>query len=128
MAHGSRQPREVRVLFWPRSEIERAHQLWPQIVEHTDLDAIRRDREADNRELSETGVSKITMVPLTAARLVEFAARTGGDPTDESTRRACMAEIVDDGDLISWPPARNAPCWCGSGGKYKKCCGRPGLV
>jgi len=23
-------------------------------------------------------------------------------------------------------PARNAPCWCGSGKKYKKCHGRPG--
>jgi hypothetical protein len=22
-----------------------------------------------------------------------------------------------------WPPERNSPCWRGSGGKYKKCCG-----
>jgi len=22
-----------------------------------------------------------------------------------------------------WPPGRNDPCWCGSGTKYKKCCG-----
>ena len=21
-------------------------------------------------------------------------------------------------------PGRNDPCWCGSGKKYKKCCGR----
>jgi uncharacterized protein YchJ len=27
---------------------------------------------------------------------------------------------------IAWPPPRNAACWCGSGSKYKKCCGRPG--
>ncbi len=26
-----------------------------------------------------------------------------------------------------WPPGRNAPCWCGSGHKYKKCCGAPGF-
>ncbi|MEV6140612.1 SEC-C metal-binding domain-containing protein [Nocardia sp. NPDC051990] len=24
---------------------------------------------------------------------------------------------------MDWPPPRNAPCWCGSGRKYKKCCG-----
>jgi len=23
------------------------------------------------------------------------------------------------------PPSRNQPCWCGSGTKYKKCCGAP---
>ncbi|TDC03308.1 SEC-C metal-binding domain-containing protein, partial [Actinomadura bangladeshensis] len=26
---------------------------------------------------------------------------------------------------LAWPPERNAPCWCGSGRKYKKCCGSP---
>ncbi|MEU3308968.1 SEC-C metal-binding domain-containing protein, partial [Nocardiopsis sp. NPDC006832] len=25
----------------------------------------------------------------------------------------------------AWPPERNRPCWCGSGRKYKKCCGSP---
>jgi uncharacterized protein YchJ len=24
---------------------------------------------------------------------------------------------------VAWPPERNTPCWCGSGTKYKKCCG-----
>jgi hypothetical protein len=23
----------------------------------------------------------------------------------------------------SYVPERNSPCWCGSGSKYKKCCG-----
>jgi uncharacterized protein YecA (UPF0149 family) len=27
-----------------------------------------------------------------------------------------------DPDVVSWPPGRNQPCWCGSGYKYKKCC------
>jgi uncharacterized protein YecA (UPF0149 family) len=29
--------------------------------------------------------------------------------------------------LIHWPPARTAPCWCGSGRKYKQCCRPHGL-
>jgi tetratricopeptide (TPR) repeat protein len=125
LAHGARPPRELRVLFWPRTEIAAAHQRWPQLVEHADIDAIIRDREIANRDLSAAGMARITMVPLTTAKLAEFAARTGGDPADEQTRRACMDEIFDEGDVITWPPARNAPCWCGSQVKYKKCCGRP---
>jgi hypothetical protein len=38
-------PREVRVLFWPRTELTSAHHLWPQLIQHTDADAIIRDRE-----------------------------------------------------------------------------------
>ncbi|WP_246077495.1 SEC-C metal-binding domain-containing protein [Actinomadura hallensis] len=26
---------------------------------------------------------------------------------------------------LDWPPERNAPCWCASGRKYKKCCNSP---
>jgi uncharacterized protein YecA (UPF0149 family) len=29
--------------------------------------------------------------------------------------------------MVPWPPARTAPCWCGSGRKYKQCCRRHGL-
>lgn len=120
------QPPETRILFWPREEIPRAHEAWPQLVEHRLADTVSAEREAANRELSASGVTRITMVPLTTARLMAFAERTGCDPTEESTRLACMNEIVDDGGTISWPPARNGPCWCGSAINYKKCCGRPG--
>jgi len=27
------------------------------------------------------------------------------------------------GERRAWPPARDQPCWCGSGFEYKKCCG-----
>ena len=123
LAHGAPSPDTVRVIFWPRDEIPRAHERWPQLVQHTDTDTFARDREMANRELSQTGVARIVMVPLTASELAEFAARTGGDPVDETTRRACMEEIINEGGVVSWPPPRNAPCWCGSGTKYKKCRG-----
>jgi uncharacterized protein YecA (UPF0149 family) len=29
--------------------------------------------------------------------------------------------------MIHWPPARTAPCWCGSERKYEQCCRRHGL-
>jgi hypothetical protein len=34
------------------------------------------------------------MVALTTAKLTEFVARTGSDPTDEDTRRACMEALL----------------------------------
>ncbi|WP_156426227.1 SEC-C domain-containing protein [Nocardia jinanensis] len=120
-------PREMRILFWPRAEIPRAHETWPQLVENLDTDTYATGREKENRELADSGIPRITMVPLTVAKLVEYAARTGGDPTDSETRQACIDEIVSEGKAISWPPPRNAPCWCGSATKYKKCCGRPTL-
>lgn len=120
-------PQEVRVLFWPRDELRHAYETWPQMVQHTDAEAMVREREQSNRELSEAGVPRITMVPLTVDRLSQFAARTGGDPADEVTRGGCMQEIIAEGGAISWPPSRNEPCWCGSRAKYKKCCGRPNL-
>lgn len=120
-------PREAQVLFWPRDEIPRAHETWPQLVEHAEVDTILAEREAANRELSASGIARIVVVPLTTAKLLEVSARTGGDPTSEETRMACLREIVEEGGAISWPPARNSPCWCGSAVKYKKCCGRPDI-
>ncbi|MEV2278775.1 SEC-C domain-containing protein [Nocardiopsis sp. NPDC049922] len=57
--------------------------------------------------------------------ITAFADREGLDPADRET---CLAwgrtnVTLDDPRLIPWPPERNKPCWCGSGRKYKKCCG-----
>ncbi|MGI5214477.1 SEC-C metal-binding domain-containing protein [Plantactinospora sp. CA-290183] len=38
--------------------------------------------------------------------------------------RARYSETIAEQGVIAWPPPRNGPCWCGSGTKYKKCCGR----
>lgn len=118
-------PRQARILFWPRDEFPRAHETWPGLVEHTDFAVFAADREKANRELADSGIARLTMAPLTVAKLLEYTTRTGTDPTDSDTRLACMNEIIDEGKSVHWPPPRNAPCWCGSTIKYKKCCGRP---
>ncbi|WP_433598758.1 SEC-C metal-binding domain-containing protein [Nocardia sp. CA-135953] len=118
-------PHHARILFWPRGEFRGAHEKWPGMIEHTDFDTFATDRDRANRELAASGIAHITMVPLTVAKLFEYTTRTGTDPRDSETRLACMNEIIDEGDTISWPPPRNSPCWCGSTTKYKKCCGRP---
>jgi uncharacterized protein YecA (UPF0149 family) len=57
----------------------------------------------------------------------ELAERSGLDPADDDTVRSrADLELTADGPrLRPWPPGRNEPCWCGSGRKYKKCCGSP---
>ncbi|WP_442914364.1 SEC-C metal-binding domain-containing protein [Kribbella sp. NBC_00709] len=45
--------------------------------------------------------------------------------------RDCLRDVrirhdeLPDGRRVAWPPPRNQVCWCGSGIKYKKCCGGP---
>lgn len=31
--------------------------------------------------------------------------------------------LTESNQIVAWPPRRNDRCWCGSGNKYKKCCG-----
>ncbi len=123
---GTDPPQRTRLLFWPRPEIPLAPERWPDLVQHADADAILAEREWDNRELVADGVSTITMVPLTVAALTKYAEQTGGDPQDERTRHGCMTEIFERDGAVTWPPPRNAPCWCQSRKKYKHCCGRAG--
>jgi hypothetical protein len=70
----------------------------------------------------------VRLIPLTIAGLKEFAAASGGDPARRSTRMAYMNAMGVDAPVRPWPPGRNAGCWCGSGVKYKRCCGRPGFA
>jgi hypothetical protein len=72
-------------------------------------------------------VRSIRVVPGTVADLVEFPERTGGSPTETAVKTRYSATMVDSVG-VSWPPPRKAACWCGSGAKDKKCCGRPGLT
>jgi hypothetical protein len=71
---------------------------------------------------------KVRLIPLTIVGLRKFAAASGLDPAHRSTRMAYMNAMGADAPVLPWPPGRNAGCWCGSGAKYKKCCGRPGFA
>ena len=90
-------------------------------VDHEDY---RRELQSALCETSERG--KMRVVPVDLAGLYEYAERSGADPARRSTRLAYLSTMETDDD-IAWPPERNAPCWCGVGRKYKKCCGRPGF-
>lgn len=59
-----------------------------------------------------------------AAEIDAYAGEHGLDPVVEETRSAWARTLPED-RALAWPPERNRSCWCGSGRKYKKCCGSP---
>ena len=103
----------VRVLFWPRDQVQDAHRHWPALVQTPEVESSIRQRELENRQL---------VVPVTVQQLLDYAARTNGDPLDARTRSQLLHERYDQGGGLPWPPQRNQRCWCGSDRKYKKCC------
>ncbi|MGH9056067.1 MAG: SEC-C metal-binding domain-containing protein [Acidimicrobiales bacterium] len=60
--------------------------------------------------------------PMTVDGLTDYCAGEEAAGTGEA-RSSYAAEIARRGEATPWPPGRNGPCWCGSGRKYKTCCG-----
>ena len=80
------------------------------------------------RDHAEAGMSRLSVVPVRSAEFLPWVAEYAQDKQDPSQLRAQYAADVaqDPSRTVAWPPGRNEPCWCGSGRKYKKCCGAPG--
>lgn len=115
------------VLFWPPEEFARLLERWPTVVDaygddHTDH---LRQVERTLRGLSDQGGTHLAVARATVGALVVHAEEKGGAPDMPSVRSGYAAELARRGEAVDWPPARNGPCWCGSGRKYKKCCGNP---
>jgi len=74
-------------------------------------------------------MARLSVVPVRADEFRPWVAENAPDEPDPSQLRAQYAADVarDTSRTVTWPPGRNDPCWCGSGRKYKKCCGAPGV-
>jgi tetratricopeptide (TPR) repeat protein len=113
---------QVRRLVFQRAERAEAMRRWPDEYGPEPDEVHYPAAEQRWRELADSGVPSIRLIPSTVADLSDFAERTGRSPTDSETRAAYVDHIPGE-QMIVWPPQRNSPCWCGSGTKYKKCCG-----
>lgn len=114
----------TQVLVFQKAERDRAARTWPD--GHVDDPDYFLHVERRRRLDAENGVVEAVIVPATVAELIAFAESDGGSPTDEQTRLRYVGTVPEERH-IRWPPARNDRCWCGSGVKYKKCCGRPNI-
>lgn len=126
-SRAEKQPREeisVSVAWFPAGEYEEAIRRWPSLAEdwagvaHSEYSA-RMD--GNIKWMRRQGVPIRSVAPIVIEDYVAWCAEHDEDPED--ARAAYAAHRMQHGHAISWPPGRNEPCWCGSGRKYKKCCG-----
>lgn len=113
----------VLQVFLTRAEWRAWERTWPGSL--APWSSFEQQRAAIEEQLRHGGEDRdVLLVPLTVHGLQEHAAPLGLDPTAEQTRLDCGRSLADEGVGVTWPPAKNAACWCGSGSKYKRCCGR----
>lgn len=121
----------LALAYWSRSEIDRAIAAFPQAC--ADL-SNRDDPHAVHRRTVESvlraahGSRDLVVVPLKVDDVRAHAERTGAEPDSVQTFKLIATLAGIRGTGIAWPVGRNDPCWCGSGRKYKKCCGAPGFA
>ncbi|GGL92144.1 preprotein translocase SecA [Streptomyces fumigatiscleroticus] len=120
-------PRMTCALFWPEPEFARLMDKWPDLADDygTEHHEHVRGVEKRLRRLSEEGEVHLGVALGSVTDYETFTRNEGLSPRDGDARAEYAADLAARGRSQSWPPPRNGPCWCGSGRKYKKCCGDP---
>ncbi|MGB8022412.1 MAG: SEC-C metal-binding domain-containing protein [Candidatus Nanopelagicales bacterium] len=128
----------VAVAWLPADEYAAWPQRWPDLADspllHDEVGepvshaVYCRRMEGRLRAHRESGVARLSVVPVRSAEFHPWVADNAPEEPDPSQLRARYAADVarDPSRRIAWPPGRNEACWCGSGRKYKRCCGAPG--
>jgi tetratricopeptide (TPR) repeat protein len=114
----------VAMAWFPAGEYENAIARWDSVAEdwagvpHPDY-CQRMDGHI--KWMRANGVYVRALAPIAVDDFVAWCEERAEDP--EHARAHYAAERYRRGEAIGWPPGRNHACWCGSGRKYKKCCG-----
>ncbi|GGM74881.1 preprotein translocase SecA [Longimycelium tulufanense] len=116
----------VAVLYWPPEQLTEVLRRWPD--SYPDFARVA-DPHAEHRREVENALREAAGTLMVATGDVEdfaeFVTANDLDPQERRTRAHYAADLARRGRATSWPPGRNEPCWCGSGRKYKRCCGSP---
>ncbi len=115
----------VSLAWFPRGEWEKATARWYDLLEDLPADHVEYSHriEAHLERLARAPAGHpMRVAPMTVEGLTAFCAEEGEGPETREARSSYVAEIARGCDALTWPPACNAPCWCGSGRKYKTCC------
>ena len=111
--------------WFPPAERAAAIERWPALAaDFNHPDGYSRRLEEQLRGLQSALGQRPSVAPIIVEALVEWAAREGHDPGTGASRSEYAASLAATGGATSWPPGRNDACWCRSGQKYKRCCGR----
>jgi tetratricopeptide (TPR) repeat protein len=113
------------VAWFPPDQHDAALERWPDLAEDlADPERYARHIERQLRDLHGALGHRSAVAPLNVEELLAWAAGEGYDPSSGEARSMYAAELRRTDRSITWPPGRNEPCWCRSGRKYKRCCGR----
>ena len=127
-------PRFTLAVSWfPADQFDQALRTWPDLAhdwDSTDYRDYTHRLERHVHNLTAAGPVALWITPIQIDAFQRWCHNTSHDPATASARAGYAAERarIATPELIAWPPARNAPCWCGTGRKYKKCCGHPNVA
>ena len=122
--------RTLALAWFPADEYPDALRRWPELTAEgaakgaVDHAAYNLALERTLRRYADSGPTRLAISPIRIPDFLAWCADRDVDPATPSARAYYSADVGRRDKAIAWPPARNQPCWCGSGRKYKKCCGR----
>jgi SEC-C motif len=120
-----RGPTAWALAWFPPDQRAAAIERWPTLAgDFADAVAYSRRLEAHLRSLQQATGERPRLAAIDVEDLVAWSAAQGFDPDSGEARSQFAAELARTGRALAWPPERNELCWCGSGVKYKRCCGR----
>jgi tetratricopeptide (TPR) repeat protein len=133
---GTRSRVALSLTWFPADQFDQALRTWPDLSQDWDSTDYSDYTHRLERHLHQIATADPTdppdlwIAPIQIDPFQRWCQSTNRDPATASARADYAAERTRIGapELISWPPPRNAPCWCGTGRKYKKCCGHPNVT
>lgn len=117
----------VAMVFFSRADHEELLARWPGLVEGVgDWDEHRTGIEQAMVAAEMEGYSG-GITPGGVAEFAEYLVEHRVKRPDGETVADYSGASRHSLEVTAWPPDRGAPCWCGSGAKYKRCCRLRGL-
>ncbi len=115
-------------VFWPEAEYAKLTTRWPHLSAHVGATWHEHRHQVERHcALVNRAGHAVNQLPGDFGDLEEFlSGRHIANPSSDDLLAYPDLRTVT-GDMASWPPARTASCWCGSGRKYKQCCRPHGL-
>ena len=108
--------------WFPRSEWESAAALWPALPDgFADYQEYARDVQRRLLEADQDG--RAVLSPLYVDAFTEWCDANDLTASETAAADDYATEVARVGNAVPWPPRGREACWCGSGEKYKKCCG-----
>jgi hypothetical protein len=131
---------EGRLIWWPEPEYARVTRQLPELATvlgdpwrgHTGRVQTAMTGTARPTVSTELAAGRAapprSLVRADFSQFAQFLEWSRADPLASSTMTAFGALAGQLPEPVRWPPKDRAPCWCGSGARYRDCCARRGTA